>query len=130
MNRVLLSGRLTKDPDVKIRNGANGKLTVANFVLAVPRNSNLRECNFIQCVSFGNTAENVKRYLKQGIKIIIDDGEWRTDEYTDRNGHKVYLNQCWVKHFEFAESKSRQQPAEEQGIMTVSDEELARMPFT
>ena len=130
MNRVLLSGRLTKDPDVNIRNGANGKLTVANFVLAVPRNSNPRECNFIQCVSFGNTAENVKRYLRQGIKIIVDDGEWRTDEYTDRNGHKVYLNQCWVKHFEFAESKSRQQPVEEQGFMTVSDEELARMPFT
>lgn len=121
MNRVLLSGRLTKDPDIKIR---NGRLTVANFVLAVQRTSNPSECNYIQCVAFGNTADIVQRYLKQGIKIIVDDGEWRTDEYKDQYGNRIYTNQCWVKHFEFAESKSRQ--STEQGFVDCTGTE----PFT
>ena len=108
MNRVLLSGRLTKDPEINIRNTSNGKVTVANFVLAVPKNSNPKECNYISCVAFGKTAENIDQYLKQGIKIIVDDAEWKTDEYTDRNGNRIFTNHCWVKHFEFAESKSRQ----------------------
>ena len=129
MNRVLLSGRLTKDPDINIRNGINGKFTVANYVIAVQKNSNPKECNFIHCVSFGNTAENVRKYLKQGTKIIVDDGEWRTDEYTDKNGNKVFLNRCEVKHFEFAETKSKQTDSAEQGFVQKSVDDVVNFPF-
>ena len=129
MNRVLLSGRLTKDPGVNIRNGANGKFIVANFVLAVPRTSNYKECNYIQCVSFGNTAENIQKYLRQGTKIIVDDGEWRTDEYTDKYGNKVFWNRCWVKHFEFAESKTKQANDDKQEFANLSELPAGALPF-
>ena len=128
MNRVLLSGRLTKDPDINIRN--NGKLTVANFVLAVQRTSAPKECNYIQCVAFGTTAENIRKYLKQGIKIIVDDGEWRTDEYIDRYGNKVFTNQCWVKHFEFAESKTKQTEHGDNGFVNITGNATGLFPFT
>lgn len=128
MNRVMLSGRLTDNPDINIRNSSNGKLTVATFILAVPRTSKPSEANFIHCVSFGNTAEIIEKYVTQGMKIIVDDGEWRTDEYTDRNGNKVYTNQCVVKHFEFAESKQRQYNS--QGFMNLSEEMTGSLPFT
>lgn len=118
MNRVLLSGRLTKDPDVNIRNG----VTVTEFVLAVPRGSKPSESNFIQCVAFGTTATNIGKYCVRGMKIIIDDGEWRVDKYTDRYGNVIYSNKCWVKHFEFAESKSSQHGFSELGT--------TEMPFT
>lgn len=128
MNRVMLSGRLTDNPDINIRNSSNGKLTVATFILAVPRTSKPSEANFIHCVSFGNTAEIIEKYVTQGMKIIVDDGEWRTDEYTDRNGNKVHTNQCVVKHFEFAESKQRQ--SNSQGFMNLSEEMTGSLPFT
>lgn len=128
MNRVMLSGRLTDNPDINIRNSSNGKLTVATFILAVPRTSKPSEANFIHCVSFGNTAEIIEKYVTQGMKIIVDDGEWRTDEYTDRNGNKVYTNQCVVKHFEFAESKQRH--SNSQGFMNLSEEMTGSLPFT
>lgn len=108
MNKVLLSGRLVKDPETKTANGVNGKILVTNFVLAVPRIGKSNESDFIPCVSFGRTAENISRYTKQGMKIIITDGKWRTDKYTDRGGNTIYTNNCVVSQFEFAESKSSQ----------------------
>ena len=103
MNKVILIGRLTKDAEER----NNSTTTVTRFNVAVDRaykKEGEPTADFISCVAFGKTAEFISKYFSKGSKIVIE-GEWRTGSYTNKDGQKVYTNDCIVNRVEFAESK-------------------------
>ena len=108
MNKVILMGRLTRDPDIRYTQGENS-MAVARYTLAVDRrrssNDGNREADFISCTAFGRQAEFAERYLHQGTKIAIT-GRIQTGSYTNRDGQKVYTTDVVVEEQEFAESKA------------------------
>lgn len=108
MNKVILSGRLTRDAEIRYSQGENST-AVARFTLAVDRRfkreGDEQTADFISCVAFGKTAEVVEKYCKQGTKLVIE-GRWQTGSYTNKDGVKVYTNDCMVEQLEFAESKA------------------------
>ena len=111
MNKVILIGRLVKDPD--IRTGTNN-ITIARYTLAVERQyrkDNERKADFINCVALGKNGEFAEKYLYKGMKIAVI-GTWKTGNYTDKDGRKVYTNDCLVETHEFAENK-KSQPEEQ-----------------
>lgn len=111
MNKVILMGRLARDPEV--RYSTSGK-TVAKFSLAVNRRfkqDNGPDTDFFNCTTFGKQAEFVEKYLKKGTKVVVS-GRIQNDNYTDKNGNQVYSTQIMVEEIEFAESKKA---ASEQG---------------
>lgn len=113
MNKVILIGRLIKDPD--IRKGTNG-LTIAKYILAVERyyrKDNERKSDFINCVALGRNGEFAEKYLHKGMKIAVI-GSWQTGNYTDTDGKKIYTNDCLVETHEFVESKGRSSQQENQ----------------
>ena len=107
MNKVILMGRLTRDPNISTANGET-MTTVARFTLAVDRRFSKKEgeqsADFIGCVAFGRTAEFAERYLRQGIKVAVT-GRIQTGSYTNREGQKVYTTDVVLEDIEFAESK-------------------------
>lgn len=107
MNKVILMGRLTKDPDVRYSQGENAS-AIARFTLAVDRRFK-REgddtADFISCVAFGKTAEFAEKYLHKGTKICLT-GRIQTGSYTNKDGQKVYTTDVVVEETEFAESKA------------------------
>ncbi len=111
MNRVILMGRLTRDPNVSYAQKDNS--AIARFTLAVDRrvsrtnDQNQQTADFISCVSFGKTAEFVEKYLRQGTKVALE-GRIQTGSYTNRDGQKVYTTDVMVDNVEFAESKNAQ----------------------
>ena len=110
MNRVSLSGRLIRDPEIRYSQGAN-PMAVAKFTLAVDRKfkkDGEQTADFITCVAFGKVAEMVEKYIKQGTKIIVE-GRWQTGSYTNKDGVKVYTNDCAVESIEFCEKRGTQQ---------------------
>ena len=100
MNKVMLMGRLTRDAEIR----HSHDITVAKFTLAVDRRGKDKEADFISCTAFGKTAEFVEKYIKKGTKIALE-GRWQTGSYTNKEGVKVYTNDCIVEQIEFAESK-------------------------
>ena len=108
MNKVILMGRLTRDPDVRYSAGENST-AVARYTLAVDRrfrrDSDSATADFIGCVAFGRQAEFAEKYLRQGTKIAIT-GRIQTGSYTNREGQKVYTTDVVVEEQEFAESKN------------------------
>lgn len=107
MNKVILMGRLTRDPEVRYSQGESS-LAIARFTLAVERRfkrQGEQEADFISCVSFGKTAEFAEKYLKQGTKIAVT-GRIQTGSYTNKEGQKVYTTEVVVEETEFAESKA------------------------
>ena len=111
MNKVILCGRLTRDPDVRWSQGQDQKC-IARYTLAVDRRTARREENqqtadFISCVVFGRGAEFAEKYLRQGTKMIVS-GRIQTGSYTNRDGQKVYTTDVIVEEQEFAESKNAQ----------------------
>ena len=108
MNKVILLGRLTKDPEVRYSNGEN-QTAFARYTLAVNRRyrreGNDQEADFISCVAFGKSAEFAERYLHKGTKIVVT-GRIQTGSYTNRDNQKVYTTDVVVEEQEFAESKS------------------------
>ena len=111
MNRVILMGRLTRDPDVRYSAGENST-AVARYTLAVDRrfrrDGDSATADFIGCVAFGRQAEFAEKYLRQGTKIAIT-GRIQTGSYTNRDGQKVYTTDVVVEEVEFAESKASQE---------------------
>lgn len=107
MNKVMLIGRLTRDPEVRYSQGENST-AVARFTLAVDRRfrraGENSEADFIGCVSFGKQAEFVEKYFKQGMKMVAV-GRIQTGSYTKNDGQKVYTTDVVVEEIEFAESK-------------------------
>lgn len=107
MNKVILIGRLTRDPEIRYSNGENA-LAIARFTLAVDRRFNRREdqtADFITCKAFGKQAEFAERFLRQGIKVAAC-GRIETGSYTNRDGQKVYTTEVILDEVEFAESKA------------------------
>lgn len=111
MNKVILMGRLTRDPDVRYSNGENAT-AVARFTLAVDRRfarrdggSDQQTADFIGCVAFGRNAEFIEKYFRQGMRVTIC-GRIQTGSYTNRDGQKVYTTDIVVEEQEFAESRA------------------------
>lgn len=105
MNKVILMGRLTKDPEVRWSQG-NEPMAIARYTLAVDRRSNRDEqtADFINCVAFGRNGEFAEKHLHKGIKIAVV-GHIQTGSYTNKDGQKVYTTEVVVEDHEFAESK-------------------------
>ena len=107
MNKVILMGRLTRDPEVRYSQGEKAS-AIARFSLAIDRKYKQEgqpSADFISCLALGKNGEFAEKYLRKGIKIAVI-GSWQTGSYTNRDGNKVYTNECLVENFEFAESKS------------------------
>lgn len=108
MNKVILMGRLTRDPEVRYGGSSGG--AIARFSIAVDRRFKREgqpEADFFNCTAFGKTGEFVEKYLHKGTKILLD-GEVQNDNYTNKEGQKVYSTQIIVNQIEFAESKNAQ----------------------
>ena len=106
MNKIILMGRLTRDPETRYSQGEN-QTAIARFSLAVDRRFKRQgdaEADFFNCTAFGRQAEFVEKYLKQGTKILLT-GRVQNDNYTNRNGEKVYSVQIIAEEIEFAERK-------------------------
>ncbi len=109
MNKVILMGRLTRDPEVRYSAGDNS-MAIARYTLAVDRRfrrdgADQQSADFIGCVTFGRSAEFAEKYLRQGTKIVVT-GRIQTGSYTNRDGQKVYTTDVVVEDQEFAESKA------------------------
>ena len=107
MNKVILMGRLTRDPEVRYTQGSN-PMAIARYTLAVDRRikkENEQSADFIPCIAFGKSAEFVEKYLKKGTKMAVV-GRIQTGSYTNQNGQKVYTTEIIVEEQEFAESKN------------------------
>ena len=108
MNKVILLGRLTKDPAVTYSQTGEKPLAIARYSLAVDRRKKKREgeqeADFINCVAFGSNGEFAEKYLHKGTKIAIT-GRIQTGSYTDKEGKKIYTTDVVVEEQEFAESK-------------------------
>lgn len=118
MNKVILSGRLVRDPEIRIAQGKEGQITVASFALAVNSAKKDVPANFINCSCFGKTAEVCDKFLRQGSLIFVE-GAWITGTYTDKKGKKVYTNTCNVSSIEFGEAKK--EPPKEPAMAPIPD---------
>ena len=107
MNKVILMGRLTRDPEVRYSAGDNS-MAIARYTLAVDRRfkrDGEATADFIGCVAFGRSAEFAEKYFRQGLKVVVS-GRIQTGSYTNRDGQKVYTTDVVVEDQEFAESKN------------------------
>lgn len=134
MNKVILMGRLTRDPDVRYSQGEQA-MAIARFTLAVDRRfkrDNEQQADFISCVAFGKTGEFIERYAHKGTKLVVE-GRIQTGSYTNKDGVKVYTTDVVIENCEFAESKAaasrnegtyqvvRPEPTSEDGFMSIPD---------
>ena len=131
MNKAILMGRLTRDPDVRYSQGEN-PMAIARYTLAVDRRFNRdgeQSAYFINCLAFGRSAEFAEKYFKQGTKIAVS-GRIQTGSYTNREGVKVYTTEVVIEDQEFAECKASasqnnnrgaSQPSTPQPSTTASD---------
>ena len=106
MNKVILMGRLTGDPEVRYSQGEN-PTCIARYRLAVNRRFHRdgeQEADFINCVAFGKSGEFAEKYLKNGVKIAVV-GRIQTGSYTNKDGQKVYTTDIVVEEHDFCESK-------------------------
>lgn len=143
MNKVIMMGRLTRDPEVRYTTGEKS-MCVARFSIAVDRRGKQKEgapeADFFNCTSFGRQGEFVEKYLKKGTKILIS-GRLQNNNYTNRDGQKVYAIEIFVEEIEFAESKREETPAttpaaasaapasNADGFFPVEDAEDLPLPF-
>lgn len=111
MNKVILMGRLTRDPEVRYSQNESGGMAIARYTLAVDRrfsrnnNNDEATADFIGCVAFGKAGEFAEKYFRKGIKIAVS-GRIQTGSYTNKDGVKVYTTEVIVDDQEFAESKN------------------------
>ncbi len=113
MNKVILMGRLTRDPEVRYSQGAES-MAIGKFSIAVDRRFARKNAggdeptaDFFNCTAFGKLGQFVENYLKQGTKVVVS-GRIQNDNYTNKNGEKVYSVQIIAEEIEFAESKNSQ----------------------
>lgn len=108
MNKVILVGRLTRDPEIRYTSGQN-QTAVGRYTLAVDRRykkeGDEQTADFINCVTFGRGAEFAEKYLHQGTKIAVV-GRIQTGSYTNKDGQRVYTTDVVAEEQEFAESKA------------------------
>lgn len=135
MNSVDISGRMTREPE--IRYATSNNMAVAKFNVAVNRpfkREGQANADFINCVAFGKTAEFIEKYGRKGVKFEIH-GRWQTGSYKNKDGQTVYTNDCLVEQIEFSESKSSSGSGndspnmqENDGFMNVPDD-INELPF-
>lgn len=115
MNKVILMGRITKDPDIRYTQ-TTASIAVGRFVLAVDRRykTNDQTADFMPCVAFGKTAEFLERYVKKGTKLVIE-GRIQTGSYTNKEGNRIYTMDILVENVEFAESKTAERNQDASG---------------
>ena len=129
MNKVVLVGRLTRDPEVKYSHGDNAT-AIARFTLAVDRKikrDNEEAADFISCIDFGRMAEFAEKYFRKGTKIAIS-GRIQTGSYTNREGQKVYTTEVVIEEQEFAESKAASQQNNSGTEQTYSGNQQEKQP--
>lgn len=116
MNKVILVGRLTRDPEVRYSQGEN-PIAIGRYTLAVERRFKQAEgqptADFISCIAFGKQGEFAEKYLHKGTKIIAE-GRIQTGSYTNKDGVKVYTTDVVIESCEFAESKNASQGGNQQ----------------
>ena len=135
MNKVILIGRLTRDPEVRYTQAENST-AIARYTLAVDRRfkkDGEQSADFISCVAFGKAGEFAEKYFKRGTKVMVE-GRIQTGSYTDRNGNKVYTADVVIENQEFAESKGNNQGSRTQtdygdGFMSIPDGIDEELPF-
>ena len=124
MNKVILMGRLTRDPEVRYSQGENST-AIARYTLAVDRrfnrNSEENSADFIGCVAFGKAGEFAEKYFHKGTRIVVS-GRIQTGSYTNRDGQKVYTTDVVVEEQEFAESKNNNAASNGGGFMPAADQ--------
>lgn len=143
MNKVILMGRLTRDPEVRYSQNRDDNLAIARYTLAVDRRfqrnsgDQNQTADFISCVTFGKSAEFAEKYLHQGVKMCIT-GRIQTGSYTNKEGVKVYTTEVVVEEQEFAESKKSQgeagnrpspETAAADGFMSIPEGVEDELPF-
>ena len=135
MNKVIQSGRLTKDAEITYTQGSN--MTVARFTLAVDRRFKQEgqpTADFIRCIAFGKTAEFFERFGRKGTKFLIE-GRIQTGSYTNKDGQKVYTTDVVVENTEFCESKNSSgssaepQPKPDDNFMSIPNDIGEELPF-
>ena len=135
MNKVILIGRLTRDPEVRYSQAAE-PIAIARYTLAVDRRfkreGEEQTADFISCVAFGKAGEFAEKYLRQGTKIAVT-GRIQTGSYTNKDGNKVYTTEVVIEEQQFAESKkadeSQPQEAPNDGFMQIPEGIEANLPF-
>ncbi len=121
MNKVILMGRLTRDPEMRYSQGDNATV-IARFTLAVDRRikkDNEASADYINCVSFGRSAEFAEKYFHKGTKIVIV-GRIQTGSYTNKDGQKVYTTDIVIEEQDFAESKAASQRNDSENTQNAS----------
>lgn len=133
MNRVILTGRLTKDPDIRYSQGEN-PLCTARYTLAVDRyaaknneNGDSQTADFVPCVAFRKAAEFAEKYLQKGTKIAIE-GRLLTGSYTNKDGQKVYTMEVVVEKQEFAESRQSRQSSDSPATAAADEDGFMNIP--
>lgn len=135
MNSITLMGRLTRDPEVR----TSGETNIARYTLAVDRKFKREgdpDADFFNCTVFGKSAEFAEKYFKQGTKLLIR-GRIQSDNYTNKDGNKVYSWQVIVEEQEFAESKaaaenstvSKPKPQEDGAGFVDAPDDIEDLPF-
>ena len=140
MNKVILMGRLTRDPEVRYSQGENAT-AIARYTIAVHRRYKKEgdaSADFIGCVAFGKLGEFAEKYLRKGTKVVVT-GRIQTGSYTNKDGQKVYTTDVVVEENEFAESKRSDDNApassapasmpEGNGFMNIPDGIDEELPF-
>ena len=110
MNKVVLTGRLVRDPEIRYSTGEQNK-AIAKYTIAVNRSFDHGKADFINCVAFGKAAEFAEKYFKKGNKIDVS-GRIQTGNYINKDGQKVYTTDVVVEEHEFGESKSANQSSD------------------
>lgn len=129
MNKVILMGRLTRDPEVRYSQGDNAT-AIARFTLAVDRRikrDNEASVDYINCVSLGRSAEFAEKYFHKGTKIVIV-GRIQTGSYTNKDGQKVYTTDIVIEEQDFAESKAASQQNNSGNAQNASNNQQAQQP--
>jgi len=141
MNKVILMGRLTREPEVRYSQNGENPMAIARFSLAIDRRGNRNNAegqtaDFINCVAFGKLGEFVEKYLRKGIKITLC-GRIQSGSYTNKDGVKVYTTEIVAEEIEFAESKNASangssipaSPSNDDGFMNIPDGIDEELPF-
>ena len=135
MNKVILMGRLTRDPEMRYSKSDN-PIAIARYTLAVERRRTAegqQAADFIPCVALGKNGEFAEKYLTKGMKVAVE-GRIQTGSYTNKDGQKVYTTEVMIEAQEFAESKrtnGQQEPeVDENGFMDIPDGIEEELPFS
>lgn len=142
MNKAIIMGRLTRDPEIRWTQAGNSQeqMCIARYTLAVDRRQREAGADFIPVVAFGKAGEFAEKYFKKGTKLVVT-GRIQTGSYTNKEGAKVYTTEIVAEDQEFAESKAAgrqgngqaaagQPQTDDQGFMNIPDGIDEELPFS